>query len=594
MRWRTTAILAVLLAGLGTFYYVYEVRQAPEREKAVTVKDRLWKDLEAKDVEEIQVQREGVRLHLKRTGDGWLLVAPVTAKAETRPAEDLAGSLATARLEREIDANPTRPEDFGLKPPAAEVTFRAKGQERGLRLGARNPTHIWVYAQEAGKPAVFLAPESLLRDAQKPVTDYRDRTLLAFERKDVRGLEVKGPAGQVVVAASAGEGDAWRLTAPLAARGDREAITGLLDRLRQAKVKEFVSEAPKSLAEYGLDRPTRLVLWVGEEKSRAARTLLVGKPVPDKKGVYVQREGEPAVFLVEEEVARALPAAGAALRDRTVFAFDRGRAERIELESPKGKVALALEGGAWRITAPAALKADETATGELLTRLQGLRATEFVAEDQARLAAFGLDRPEIRLAVWEKEAKEARTLLLGPGKDRKAGARAYAAATGPGASPAVVAVEPRALAELARSLQDLRDRSLAEAFDTRAVTRVTIERPGQTLALERRGEEDWQLVTPKKGKARGTRVTDLVWALRTLRWKELVAEQGWDAARHGLDTPAATVTLADKDGKTIAGLAVGKAEGERTFVRVPGQPALFAVETRSLGDLPGSADELLQ
>ena len=30
MRWLTTTVLAVLLVGLGTFYYVYEIRLAPE------------------------------------------------------------------------------------------------------------------------------------------------------------------------------------------------------------------------------------------------------------------------------------------------------------------------------------------------------------------------------------------------------------------------------------------------------------------------------------------------------------------------------------------------------------------------------------
>jgi hypothetical protein len=34
MRWLTTTVLAALLVGLGTFYYVYEIRQAPT-EKAL-------------------------------------------------------------------------------------------------------------------------------------------------------------------------------------------------------------------------------------------------------------------------------------------------------------------------------------------------------------------------------------------------------------------------------------------------------------------------------------------------------------------------------------------------------------------------------
>ena len=158
-----------------------------------------------------------------------------------------------------------------------------------------------------------------------------------------------------------------------------------------------------------------------------------------------------------------------------------------------------------------------------------------------------------------------------------------------------MAVDPKTLEELARGVTDLRDRSLAEAFDTKDVARVTIQRPSATLTVDRTGagEEDWQLAAPKKGKARGGRVSELVWTLRNLKWKDLVAEQGWDPARYGLDAGATTVTLAGKDGRTIAALAVGKQEAGLTYVRIPGQPALYAIESKTLGDLPTTPEELL-
>ncbi len=592
MRWLTTAVLAVLLAGLASFYYVYEIRQAPEREKAASVKDHLWKDLEAKDVEEIVVRKgDAETLRLKRTGGTWSLAAPVSASADSRAADDLATSLATLRVEREIEANPQKPADFGLAPPAAEVTFKAKGQERTVKLGAKSPSGVWAYAQEGGKPAVLLVPEGLLRDAQKPPSEFRDRTLLAFERKDVKTVEVRGPAGQVVAAAGVKGADEWQLTAPLTTPADREAITGLLEKLRAAKIKEFVTDAPKSPAEYGLDRPTRITLGVGEEASRTARTLRFGKAVPDKKGVYVQREGDSTVLLVEEELWKAIPASAMALRDKTVFVYDRGKLERVELESPKGKVALALQDGKWRITAPVALRADEGAMSQVLFKARDLRARDFVAEDAKRLGAYGLDKPQIRISVWEKEAKEPRILLLAPAREKD---RAYATTLGQGAV-GVAAVDATVLQDLARGVTDLRDRSLSEAFDTRDVTRVTIQRPNVTLSLDRTGagEEDWQLAAPKKGKTRGSRVSELLWTLRNLKWKDLVAEQGWDPARYGLDAAATTVTLAGKDGQSIAALVIGKQEAGLTYVRIPGQPALYAIDSKTLGDLPGTPEELL-
>ena len=158
MRWLTTTVLAVLLVGLGAFYYVYEIRQAPEREKAASVKDRLWKELEGKDVEEIVVQKGDTEtLHLKKSGDAWSLVAPVAAAADRGAADDLAMSLATLRVEREIEANPQKPADFGLAPgrrrgdlqgqgPGPDRQARREEPERGLGLRAgrrRSPPSSW-------------------------------------------------------------------------------------------------------------------------------------------------------------------------------------------------------------------------------------------------------------------------------------------------------------------------------------------------------------------------------------------------------------------------------------------------------------------
>src|SRR5262249_3589698 len=224
-------VLTVLLVGLGSFYYVYEIRQAPEREKAATVKDRLWKELEGKDVEEIVVRKGDTEaLHLKKTGETWGLVTPVAASADKRAADDRAMSRATLRVGREIEANPQKPADFGLAPPAAEVTFKAKGQDRTVKLGAKSPSGVWAYAQEGGKPAVILVPEGILTDAQKPSSEYRDKTLLAFERKDVKTIEIRSSASQIVASAAAKGTDQWQLTAPLTASADREAINGLLEK----------------------------------------------------------------------------------------------------------------------------------------------------------------------------------------------------------------------------------------------------------------------------------------------------------------------------------------------------------------------------
>jgi hypothetical protein len=587
MRWKTNAVLAVLLIGLATFFYVYEVRQGPAREKAATDKDRAWKELEAKDIVEVAIARKGESVQLKRSGEAWTLEAPVQSRAESQPVQDLLTSLATLRIEREIDPNTVKLADFGLETPAADIAFTAKGEKHRVWLGAKSPTGTWVYARLEDRPAIVLVPDSILRDAEKPVADFRDRTVLAFERKDVKGLEIRTPGGPGVAAQLKGT-EQWSLTSPLAVAADRDQISSLLDKVKAARIKEFVTEpAPKTSDPYGLERPLALTLWVGEEKDRAARTLRFGKAIADKKTVYAQREGDPTIFTVEEELVKAVPTSAGALRDKTVFSYDRGKLERFELDSPKGKVALAMEGGAWKLTAPAPFKADESTVNELLGKVRDLRAKDFVAEDAKALAPYGLDRPQVRLSVWEKDAKEPKSLLLGPGKDKD---QAYAttAAGGP-----VVVVDAKVLAELARSPQDLRDHSLFASFDPGDVAKVAIQRKDQMLVLERTGPEDWRLVAPRSGKARGQKVSDLLWTLRALRWRDLVAEQGWEPSRYGLEPPATTITLTGKDGKTIGALVIGSRDKADAYVRLPDQPALYALDSRTLGDLPATPDDLL-
>ncbi len=586
MRWKTNAVLAVLLIGLATFFYVYEVRQGPAREKATTDKDRVWKSVEAKDIEEVAITRKGETVQLKKSGEAWTLESPVQSRAESQPVQDLLTSLATLRIERELDPNAGKLSDYGLEAPAADVAFSAKGEKHRVWLGAKTPTGTWVYARLDDKPAVVLVPDSLLRDAEKPVADFRDRTVIAFERKDVKGLEIKTPGGPSVAAQL--KGDQWALTSPLAVAADRDQISSLLDKVKAAKIKEFVTEPPpKTPDPYGLERPLAVTLWLGEEKDRAARTLRLGKAIPDKKVVYAQREGDPTVFTVEDALVQAVPTSATALRDKTVFTYDRGKLERFELESPKGKVAATIEGGAWKLTAPAPLKADESTINELLGKVRDLRAKDFVAEDAKALARYGLDHPQVRLSVWEKDAKEPKSLLLAPGKEKD---QAYATTSTGGV---VVAVDAKALADLSRSPQDLRDHSLFAGFDPGDVAKVAIQRKDQTLVLERTGPEDWKLVAPKSGKARGQKVSDLLWTLRSLRWRDLVAEQGWEPARYGLDAPAATITLTGKDGKTIGALAIGGRDKGDAYVRLPDQPALYAVESRTLGELPATPEDLL-
>jgi hypothetical protein len=583
MRWQTTAILAVILVALAAFYYVYEVRLGPERERAEARKGRLW-TAEPADVTEVEIKRPGETVRLKRDGDRWRMLAPVEAGGDRGRIEDALTTIVTAKIDREIAPAPASLAEFGLDKPAAELALTLKeGRRLTVLLGSKNPTGLWVYAKEPDKPAVFVLPDGVLRDATRPANDFRDRTILAFDRRAVSGLEI-GLREETLSLAAGDQG--WRLTRPRALPADGDTINDLLDKLQTARVKEFVAEAPRSREPYGLDRPVRLVVHTGQDKDRTSRTLLLGKVDSAKQGVYAMREGEETVLLLPEEIWNQLPKNVAAARDKTVVAFERDKVTRIDVESPRGTVTLVREADRWQITQPTPLPADPVEAGALLSALKNLKAQAFLSEDASGIARW-LARPEVKVTITE-QGGATRTLLLAPSPERRGGQpSAYAAVAGQGP---VVLVEAKALTDLGKPLNELRDRTLVSGLEPRDVKRVQVTRGDKRVLVERRGDDEWRLLEPTKGAARRTKVDDVVYGLRGLKWKEIVAPGGEDPARYGLDKPEAVITLYRADGGEIVTLEVGRKDGDRRFVRSKGSPAIYSIDARLL-ELPAVPDD---
>jgi len=580
MSWKTLTLLAILAAGLGGFLVLDSYYLTPKREKTTSTQGRLW-TIEPKDVETVTIRRRDDTVKVKRAGDSWEMLEPVKTRGNSGVINEVVTGLATARVDREIDANPSKPADFGLEPPAAQVTLEVKGQAAPLTLtvGGKNPTGVWVYAREGSKPAVVAIGETVSRDVTRPVAEFRDRALLAFDRRNVTAVDLDLDRSKMTLEAE--DGGKWRIATPGPYRGDADMITEMLDKLGSATVKEFLGPA-KSSAAFGLDKPSRVTLWLGKGKDRTSKTLLLGKVDAEKKGVYVQREGEQEVLLAPSETWDKLPKTVAAVRDKVVFAYAYDKVGRVEISSAAGTVTLQRDGINWNITAPEGLKADTGAVNGLLWKIRDLRASGFLDESPAGVARY-LSRPDVTVKLWEEGAAEPKTLLLGLSKTVKVGAPTGVAAAG-GQGP-VFMVAATDVGEFSKTATDLRDKSVVASFEMNDVKRVRVTAGGKVMLLERRGESEWRVLEPSKGPAKEIKVTGLLLTLRGLRWKEIVAADGADAARFGLDKPEVEVVLLKADGAEAAGLVIGRTDERLSYVRSKASPAIYGVDAKAVEDI---------
>jgi len=303
----------------------------------------------------------------------------------------------------------------------------------------------------------------------------------------------------------------------------------------------------------------------------------------------VMRAGEPGVMLAPMELWTAFPKTVAALRDKVVVAYAYDKANRVELESAKGRVVVERDGTGWKITAPDALKADSGPVNSLLWSIRDLRASGFLADGPADIPRF-LKKPEVTVRIWEEGAKEPKTLLLGPSAESRGGKPAAVAAV-EGQGP-VMLVDAKALQDLSKTEAELRDKSFFPAFELNDVKRARLTAAGKPLVVERSGESDWKVLEPSRGSAKSDKVTNLLLGLKSLRWKEIVSPTGDDAPRFGLDRPELEVSVFKADGSELGTLLVGKQEGPLTYVRVKTGPAIYAVDSGLLGDLRKASAEV--
>ncbi len=579
MSWKTLVILAVVAVGLGGFLVVDNYWLVPKREKTEGAKGRLW-TIEPKDVETVTIKRRGETIRLKRVADGWEMLEPVKARADRGAVDEVVTSLATLRSDREIDPNPAKLSDFGLEPPAAEVTLEVKNGKAPLTLavGGKNPTGVWVYAREGSKPAVVALGESVFRDTARPVSDFRDKTVFAFDRKSVTAVDLDLDGSRMTLEAQ--EGGKWKIAKPGPYPADADVVADALDKLAGAKVKEFLGE-PKPLTPYGLDKPSSVTIWLGKDKDRTSKTLLFGKVDKAKKGVYVERQGEPEVLMTTDEVWDKLPRTVAAARDKVVFTYAYDKVSRVELDHARGKVTLERDGITWKITAPEALAADTGVVNGLLWRLRDLRASGFLDESASGIARY-LAKPAVTVRVWEEGAKDPRTFLLALSKDLKAGQTGVAATAGQGP---VVMVESKAVTDLEKTATDLRDRTVVASFDMKEVKRVRVVAGDKRLVVEKRGEDSWRVVEGGKGAAKELKVTGLLLALRALRWKDIAAPDASQGQKFGLDKPEVEVTVLKGDGTEMAKLVIGRSEDKAAYVQSKSVPGVYVVDPTTLDEI---------
>jgi hypothetical protein len=593
MSWKRTLALVIVAALLGGYYYWYEVKGGEQRKAAEEAAQRIFQ-LNKDAIEAVTISRgqEVIKL-TKDAGEGWMLTEPVRAKAEQSTADEVLDGLVEGKREKVIAEQATDLGDFGLKEPSLVVQANLKDVPTPtvLQIGAKTPTMGGYYAREGEQSKVLMVPTSLFIKFDKTVFNLRDKTVMALDQQQVKRVEVQHGEQLITVESEGDKG--WKMVGPLEAKADKTKVNDLISAINGAKVKEFTEETPQDLAKYGLNPPRwRLTFFIGDD--RAEKTLLLGDEDTAKAGINAKRGAIDAVFLVETKLLEKLPKEASDWRDRALMAFKRDEVERVEIRAGDSTVEVAcvencgkIPDDRWQLKQPLEARADAVKVRTLLRNLEELKAKTFLAENTTDLSLYGLDHPAARIQIWRKEQATPVTLLLGAEDADKSGRYIKFPDRA-----AVYVIDLKDSGDLMKTAAELRDLKLL-AVKARDIRKLEITQADSNVVLEGEGET-WNQVKPTKSKVEGYKVRSLLWKLEDLEFKEAWPATAVAPDIHGLEQPAATLTLSGQDGKKLEALKLGKKveAQEWVYAQLESSPMVYAVDAKILGDLPKGGGDI--
>ncbi len=253
---------------------------------------------------------------------------------------------------------------------------------------------------------------------------------------------------------------------------------------------------------------------------------------------------------------------------------DPATAEKVRLSYPDGTgIEVVKEDGQWMLTAPVRYRADNSTVENFLTTVKDTKIERRVARaDAGALANYGLEGDtgtQARVEVTAAGGKPLPAIVLGIATP--VGYQAFARREG---TDEVLVIPLLLQSTVKKSPDELRFKTM---FDTGSagVKKVTIEKPGETIVLERVGTGDdiaWTMRAPKEDTADTESVRSMLDSLATIDAVAFFDGDKADRKAFGLEDGATRFTAERDDGAAVA-FTLGKEATD--------QPAGFYFERAS-------------
>jgi len=404
MRPRNTVIaLAILLVVGGYAWIQYRYMAQEPATKLYTIKPE--------DIARIHLRYPGSEIELDREDNGvWRIAKPVSVDADQIAADNLARAIADCEVQKTVDEKPAALAPFGLDNPLVIVTVTTKDGKTlpGIALGKTTPVGFAAYMKTTAKPAVMLASSAFGAGMNKTLDQLRNRDLTDLKIDDVKRFTIEHASGDSIEIVR--DGDKWKIVKPREFPADPLAVRQYLTALVNAKVADFITDTPPSVAQYGLEKPHVAVTAYTDKSGEEHQSLLIGfkESGEGKNGYYARRGERVPVYTVQSWVVSALDKRLLDMRDKTVMTFDPGAVATVKVDRQSGAYALKRDAaGNWTVAQDRETsQASASFVQRYVENLRDLRGMSILADPMPSPTLFAMDKPELTITLLDKDGKQ--------------------------------------------------------------------------------------------------------------------------------------------------------------------------------------------
>jgi len=354
-------IAVIVLAVLGGAVWWSNKKQAAAKPvdtptKILTIPDDQFQDIRIKDVAN-QV------IDLAKQDNKWTMTQPKPLPADQDAVASMVSTLGSLNADKTVADKDADLHAYGLDIPTLDVTITKKdGKTAELLVGGATLDNTGYYAKLANDAHVYTIASYAKTNLDKTPEVLRDKRLLTFDPDKLTRVEL-AVKGQNIEFGKNGQGE-WQIVKPRPLRADSSAVSGLVDKLKDAKFDN--TETPENA-----------------RKKFAGAAKVATVTVTDASGsqtLELRQDKDKAYFVkssVVEGEWKTTPETGDALtkglddyRNKKLFDFGFSDPTKIELKN----VTYAKTGDKWMNGAKAM---DNATVQNLIDKLRDLTAAKF-------------------------------------------------------------------------------------------------------------------------------------------------------------------------------------------------------------------------